>query len=60
MESPLSPAIYGRAFVFTFRKYLAMLTVLLFCTCANEYAHKEYIPANLSRYTIVRSVAIYG
>jgi hypothetical protein len=29
-------------------------------TCASEYAHEEYIPANLSRYIIVRSVAIYG
>lgn len=29
-------------------------------TCANEYAHEEYIPANLSRYTTVLSVATYG
>jgi len=29
-------------------------------TCADEYAHEEYIPANLSRYTMVRSVATNG
>lgn len=30
------------------------------CTCENEYAHDEYIPANLSRYTTLRSVAMNG
>jgi hypothetical protein len=29
-------------------------------TCANEYAHEEYIPANLSRHNTVRSVATRG
>lgn len=29
-------------------------------TCAREYAHEEYIPANLSLYRIVLSIAMNG